>query len=382
MMKDEIISAVLLAIEYHRSRKQRTGYSQQKIDSRIEPLTQRLNFIKQLKMSQSDLEAFNILTDRLTNPQLSWDTYSLNSYLIDELQNASKLKGSRLQNIDWNCFTPNALKTFQGAVYRGTSSEPEKVFHHGFQDYNPSTKIEDYLNPRNLAIGVSTSRSFPVAESYTRVISRIGKRRFVYTIIYLGEGGIDIIETAKARAVNLKSLQNAELCRAVKKDEINIIGFIPKEYIYCATEFLTDGQQKVTYNPNFNEQFILETPEMITHMPPTPLLQKIRVYFLNCLSHIKSFVWAIKNRNSIDALGRDYRTIETRQVPQMKEAELLFAQHQLKQKESDEQDHSCIHEKKINKNRYSTSYKYYLFNKQFELTRPLSVPIIYPLCTR
>ena len=331
-MKKELISAVILATEYHRTKKIRSGYPKLNIDSQTEPLEQSLKLIELLEKSQSDLDAFNLLTDRLTDPSLPWTDYSLNSYLIDELQNASKFKSSKLQGIDWNCFTPNALKTFKGGVYRGTSSEPEKVFNQGFQDYHPSSQIDDYLNPRNLNTGVSTSRSFSVAESYTRVISRMGKRRFVYTIIYLGEGGVDIIETAKARAMDLKSLKNTELTRAVNKDEINIIGLIPKEYIYCATEFLSNGQQKITYNPNFNENFHLKTPKMATHMPTTTLIQKVMVFFSTCLSQIKSFIWALKNRNSIDVFGQHYRNFEMGHTPQMKEAEFIFTQHQLKQK--------------------------------------------------
>jgi hypothetical protein len=157
---------------------------------------------------------------------------------------------SKIAPIDWDCFTPSAVKLFEGVVYRGTSSEPNKVFKQGFEDYNPSYDVSNYFKPRNLDVGVSTSRSFKVAEKYTRVSSRQGKSRFVYTIIYRGIGGVDIIETAKAKVLLLRDLTNPQLTRALEKDEVNFIEKIAPEQIYCVTEFLPNGTEKTTYTSN------------------------------------------------------------------------------------------------------------------------------------
>lgn len=324
-MKNELVNAVKSALEFYRDQKSRPGYRKVKNTFEMNSYTQGMQLVEALEQSATDLDAFNILTDRLVNPRFSWDNYSLNSYLIDALQTTSKLSHSQLNGVDWNCFTPNAAKIFQGVVYRGTSSGPDKVFEQGFRDYNPSSQIDDYLKPRNLNVGVSTSRSFSVAEEYTHVMSRQGKPRFVYTIIYLGEGGFDIIETAKARALNLKSLTTPELCRAVGKDEINVVGLIPTESIYCVTEFLPDGKQKITYNPKFNASSTLEKPNFLKDREPLSFIEKIKDFFSSCLSHVKTFIWVWKNRHTIDKYGEAYRNTEISSTPQMHEAETVFA---------------------------------------------------------
>ena len=325
-MKNELINAVKSASGFYRNQTSRPGYKKIKNTFEMESFTHGMQLILALEHTQSDLDAFNILTDRLVNSKFSWDNYSLNSYLIDALQATSKLSYSQLHEVDWNCFTPNAAKKFQGVVYRGTSSAPEKVFEQGFIDYNPSSQIDEYLKPRNLNVGVSTSRSFSVAEKYTNVMSRQGKPRFVYTIIYLGEGGFDIIETAKARALNLKSIKNYELCGSVGKDEINVVGLIPTEYIYCVTEFLPDGKQKITYNPKFNNNSPVERSKFLKDKKSIPLIEKIKEFFSSCLSHIKTFIWTLKNRHVVDNYGDAYRNTEISRTPQMQEAEVVFAE--------------------------------------------------------
>jgi hypothetical protein len=325
-MKNELINAIKSASEFYRNQTSRPGYKKIQNTFEMESFTQGMQLIQALEHTQDDLDAFNVLTDRLVNSKFSWDNYSLNSYLIDALQATSKLKCSQLHEVDWNCFTPNAAKKFQGVVYRGTSSAPEKVFEQGFMDYNPSSQIDDYLKPRNSDVGVSTSRSFSGAEGYTHVMSRQGKPRFVYTIIYLGEGGFDIIETAKARAINLKSIKNHGLSGSVEKDEINVVGLIPTEYIYCATEFLPNGKQKITYNPKFNDSSSVEEPKFLKDKKSIALFEKIKEFFSSCLSHIKTFIWALINRHTMDNYGNAYRNTEISRTPQMQEAEAVFAE--------------------------------------------------------
>jgi hypothetical protein len=178
-MKQALILANELAIERYRKKMLRPGYPQTAHDLQHHPFNaaEHLDlFMAEIQASRNDLEAFNILTDRLTELQADWSPYGFNSYLIDSLKAISRQPESKIAPIDWDCFTPSAVKLFEGVVYRGTFSEPNKVFKKGFEDSNPSDDVSNYFKPRNLDVGVSTSRSFKVAEKYTRVSSRQGKR--------------------------------------------------------------------------------------------------------------------------------------------------------------------------------------------------------------
>ncbi len=335
-MKQALVLANALAIERYRKKMLRPGYPQTIHDLQHHPFNaeEQLDlFMAEIQASRNDLEAFNILTDRLTDIHADWSPYGFNSYLIDSLKAISRQSESKIAPIDWDCFTPSAVKLFEGVVYRGTSSEPNKVFKQGFTDYNPSHDVSDYLKPKNLDVGVSTSRSFKVAEKYTRVSSRQGKRRFVYTIIYRGIGGVDIIETAKAKGLLLRDLTNPQLTRALGKDEINIIEKIAPEQIYCVTEFLPNGTEKTTYNPNYNGQYIANIANLSSKK--SNKTKSITRYFYELLGNFFSFIgdlrWALFHRKEIDAYGHQFRTDEIANSPQMQEAEALYNQIQNKQ---------------------------------------------------
>ena len=336
-MKQALILANELAIERYRKKMLRPGYPQTIHDLQHHPFNaaEHLDlFIAEIQASRNDLEAFNILTDRLTDLQADWSPYGFNSYLIDSLKAISRQPESKIAPIDWDCFTPSAVILFEGVVYRGTSSEPNKVFKHGFEDYNPSDDVSNYFKPMNLDVGVSTSRSFKVAEKYTRASSRQGKRRFVYTIIYRGIGGVYIIETAKAEGLLLRDLTNPQLTRALEKDEVNIIEKIASEQIYCVTEFLPNGTEKTTYNPNYNSRYIAN--EVNFSSKKSNQTKSIKRYLYELLSNLLSFIrelcWVLFHRKEIDTYGHEFRIEEIVSTPQMQEAEALY--NQIKKKQS------------------------------------------------
>jgi hypothetical protein len=345
-MKQALILANELAIERYRKKMLRPGYPQTIHDLQHHPFNaaEHLDlFMAEIQASRNDLEAFNILTDRLTDIHADWSPYGFNSYLIDSLKAISRQPESKIAPIDWDCFTPSAVKLFEGVVYRGTSSEPDKVFKKGFEDYNPSGDVSNYFKPRNLDVGVSTSRSFKVAEKYTRVSSRQGKSRFVYTIIYRGIGGVDIIETAKAKGLLLRDLTNPQLTRALEKDEVNIIEKIAPEQIYCVTEFLPNGTEKTTYNPNYNGHYIANEANFSSKK--SNKTKSIKGYLYELLGNFFRFIgdlcWALFRRKEIDAYGHKFRTEEVASTPQMQEAEALY--NQIKNKQSYELLNAFLH---------------------------------------
>jgi len=335
-MKQALVLAYALAIERYRKKMVRPGYPQTIHDLQDHPFNavEQLDLlIAELQASRNDLEAFNILTDRLTHIHADWSPYGFNSYLIDSLKVIGRQSESKIAPIDWDCFTPSAVKLFEGVVYRGTSSEPNKIFKQGFEDYNPSHDVSDYFKPMNLDVGVSTSRSFSVAEKYTRVSSRQGKRRFVYTIIYRGIGAVDIVETARAKGLLLRDLTNPQLTRALAKDEINIINKIVPEQIYCVTEFLPNGTEKITYNPHYNGQYIANEANFSAENSNKSKSVKRYLYELlaNFFSFIGDLCWALLHRKEIEGYGHKFRTDEITKTSQMQQAEALYNQINNKQ---------------------------------------------------
>ena len=321
------MQAVMLAKNNYLKNKYRPGYPQTNNDTSIKKNPVEIDKLYALIRDSTDpITALNYLTDQLTDEDANWKNYDFNQYLIDSLKQISRDPKQSISAIDWDCFTPCAVKRFEGVVYRGTSSPPEKVFAKGFSDYVPSNDIEDYTNVRNLNTGVSTSRSYSLAESYTRVASRQGKSRYVYTILYRGVGAVDIVETAKARGINLYSMTNPQATKALEKDEINIIEKIPAEQILYATEFLDDGSQIIHKNPHFNGQYIVDTAEFGNEKltKESGMLPRINAFFAEIFSFFKVLIWAIKNKETISAYGIKHRTDEIKKNPIMSDAENQF----------------------------------------------------------
>lgn len=326
-MKNNILMAIIIAKDNYLQKTYRPGYPQTHKSLEFkEKITEIENLYSLINETNSPIMAVNYLTDQLTDQNANWHNYDFNNYIIDALKLISRDPKQSIATIDWDCFTPTAVKRFEGVVYRGTSSPPEKVFNKGFTDYVPSSDISDYTKVRNLNTGISTSRSYKLAESYTKVASRKGKSRFVYTILYRGQGAVDIVETSKARGIDLYSMTNPQVTKALEKDEINIIEKIPPEQILYATEFLEDGSQIIHKNPNYNGKYIVEN---ITHANERPLNEsnlftKIYKFFAEIISFVKVFKWSIDKRETINDYGIDYRKQEIESNPLMQKAEATF----------------------------------------------------------
>ena len=326
-LRKGILMAIIMAKDNYLAKKIRPGYPQTIQDLNLNlPFSSIEQLYTRIEQNNNPLIAFNLLTDHLTDENASWDPYDFNNYLIDALKFISRDTKQEISNIDWNCFTPCAVKRFEGVVYRGTSSTPEKVFNKGFTDYEPSNDIKDYTEFRNLSTGVSTSRSYDLAESYTKVASRQGKSRFVYTILFRGVGAVDIVETAKAQGIDLNEITNPQAMKALAKDEINIIDNIPPQQILYATEFLDDGSQVIHKNPNYDPSYIVTNINYGVQRPnrEQSFFNRIYNFFADAISYFKSLFWALNTDNQGADYGIERRSREIESNPIMQEAEAIF----------------------------------------------------------
>ena len=206
---------------------------------------------KALEISKDSHEALSVVVEFLLTEDATFHNHSFNSYLIDALK-------IRLDQIDWDCFTPKAIKKYHGPVYRGTSRPPEKIFDEGFQELSASTKIEYYLKFRNKSIGISTSKDFECTMEYALNNKRSGTRRFIYAINYREENGYDILNTGKSRGLNFNPLFHKDRYSGFKKQEVNVKGIISKYDIVGAWEILKNHELAWRDNPNFQ----LERPAL------------------------------------------------------------------------------------------------------------------------
>ncbi|WP_419421544.1 hypothetical protein ACNVED_16280 (plasmid) [Legionella sp. D16C41] len=197
----------------------------------------------QLITSLNDEDALTIIINHLLSKSATFNNHSFNSYLIDALKES-------LPAIDWNCFTPNAIKKYRGVIYRGTSQPPEKLFNVGIQELEFSDKIEDYLKFRNGSVGISTSKDFECALEYANNSNRSGRQRYIYSINYRGNEGYDVLETGKARGLSFHSLFHRNRFSGWKKREVNIKTSIDNTDIIGAWS-ISKGLLTWIDNPNY-----------------------------------------------------------------------------------------------------------------------------------
>lgn len=198
--------------------------------------------------SQNDEAALMVVILHLLSPGATFNNHSFNNYLIDELQK------SELNQIDWACFTPTAIKTYKGVLYRGTSQPPHKIFAEGFKELKSSNFIEDYLKFRNNKIGISTSKDFDCASSYALNNKRTNQQRYIYVINYRNVLGYDILESGKARGLSFNAWLHKDRQSGWSKKEVNIKGIIAKEDIVGAWEIQKTGLLSWIENPNYHLQ--------------------------------------------------------------------------------------------------------------------------------
>lgn len=178
-------------------------------------------------LNVDDISAKSSLERFFSDPDTTFNNHSFSLYLLDELSKS-------YPDENWERFYPVVKKAvyYTGQLYRGSLQIPIDAFINGMKG-SSSDKIEDYTNDTNFDVGVSTSKKIEVAKSYTITTMQTMKGAhyaygYLYEINYRGIGGVDIIETLKARGNDL----SAEV--ASHKAEVNIIDSIsPKDIEGC-----------------------------------------------------------------------------------------------------------------------------------------------------
>ncbi len=215
-----------------------------------------------LDAAESEAEAMQILKAYFSSPRTKMNNHSFAMYLLDILSASYGHEG-------WEEFYPQGkqLVFYTGILYRGTLQHPDDALARGMTS-GASPNIEDYANDTNMHTGVSTSKVKEIAHKYQNLVipthrSAFLKRGFLYEINYRGAGGIDIIETLKARGDYL----TANI--ASHKQEVNIIGKIVPEDIVGYWDENGEYHKNDKYDPARQPEMVDSLPERLTALFPT-----------------------------------------------------------------------------------------------------------------
>lgn len=248
-MKKSIVNCLNIALEKYTTQAQREGY-QMTLFTRMRHSFTKTSKIKALEeaieRAPTDNAIMNILATHFTHANATFNNHSFNSYFIDALKQCDALSA-----IDWDCFTPRAVKRFRGQVYRGMSRPPKLIFESGLSEKETSPLYNDYLKVATGSVGVSTSKSFDTALAYTTNYRRTGDDRFIYEIDYRGAGGFDVFETIKAQGLAMTGLFSSPRKSAVDKAEVNIKGGVSRAEIKGAYQVGSDATLTWQANPHF-----------------------------------------------------------------------------------------------------------------------------------
>lgn len=191
--------------------------------------------------------AKSILTQYFKSPQTKFNNHSFAIYFIEALC-------KKYPNEGWEQYYPKekVVKFFNGRLYRGTLQHPNDALKNGMQG-SRSDNIEDYANDTNTHTGVSTSKNLGVASKYQHSVFNTVKgchiqKGFLYEINYRGKGGVDIIETLKARQNDI----TANI--AAHKEEVNIIGKVDPEDIVGFWDQVGNYQKNPKYLENRDQK--------------------------------------------------------------------------------------------------------------------------------
>lgn len=172
---------------------------------------------KQLLNLSDDVAAKEVLKNYFNSPATKFNNHSFALYFLDQLM-AKDAEGN------WDRFYPKQkqVKFYNGIVYRGTLQKPEDALKNGICALSRSPRVDDYACHTSMSIGVSTSKDKEVAKAYQTSVFPTGMScyfevGYLYEINYRGVGGIDIVETLKARG-NLITSDGTQ--------EVNIMGRI------------------------------------------------------------------------------------------------------------------------------------------------------------
>lgn len=249
-MKDHLLNAFSIALNNYCTQSPR-GYRMGFFSALRHDFTKNAtltNLEREIKESKTDEAALDVVVSHLLAKGATFNNHSFNAYFIDAL------KSSALNTIDWDCFTPKAIKKYQGPVYRGTSQPPQKIFNEGFRELEQSDQVEDYLKFRNQRIGISTSKEMDVAKEYALNSRRSGRTRYVYAINYRGDAGFDVLSTGKARGVSFHALWHRDRLSGFRKQEVNVRGVISRADVVGAWEVGSNDTLKWIDNPRSSSE--------------------------------------------------------------------------------------------------------------------------------
>lgn len=187
----------------------------------------------QLKQEEKEEISKDIIKKVFIEHKKEFNNHSFMLYLLDELV-------KDFPNEGWEQFNPKPIKLYKGEVYRGTDANPDTIFAKGFKEYSVSENLEDYTCYNTGSRGISTSKSYHVAQTYALPLVRpqhdcslmeARSEGYVYIINYRGNTGIDIDATSLERAKHTGSNPKTG------KKEVNVVGAIKPSDIVCAVLF-------------------------------------------------------------------------------------------------------------------------------------------------
>jgi CRISPR/Cas system Type II protein with McrA/HNH and RuvC-like nuclease domain len=213
---------------------------------------------KALEQESDSVSALTLVINHLIAKSATFNNHSFNNYFMDELKSSVSF-----QHIDWDCFTPKAVKYYAGLLYRGDTRPPSVIFNAGFSEKRSSNFDSDYLKYYTGTLGISTSKDIDVAIDYA-ICSRNAMQKpaklaqgvsYIYVIDYQGQDGFDILKTARARChVYFSRFFHKKLDRAqsLRNQEVNIKGFVDPKYISGVFEWRDNGSLRWRENPVYD----------------------------------------------------------------------------------------------------------------------------------
>ncbi|BBB15724.1 hypothetical protein RVIR1_12690 [Candidatus Rickettsiella viridis] len=252
--KNELLQCYLNALENYCKRKPRQGcmptfFTKYRHSFKEYPVLVRLH--KALAEEQDSVSALTVVINHFITNTAAFNNHSFNNYFMDELKSSESFK-----DIEWDCFTPKAIKHYTSSLKRGDTRPPEVIFKSGFKERSPSKSYSDYLKYYTGTIGISTSKDFFAAINYPmrrenlilkyiRALFKCSaydqKPRYVYLIDYQGADGFDILKTGQARGLSFSGVFHQDRFNALQDKEVNVKGAISPEYIRGVYES-TDGR--------------------------------------------------------------------------------------------------------------------------------------------
>lgn len=257
---NELIECYLKALENYCKKKSRKGCSPTFFTNfrhafKEYPTLSKLH--KLLNKQHNTISALSLVVDHFVAKTATFNHHSFNNYFIDELKSSVIFK-----NIEWDCFTPKAVKHYKGLLYRGDTRPPSTIFNIGFKEKYSSNFDSDYLKYCN-GVWISTSKDINVAINYAiskenlilkyiRALLKFFKSNqtstYVYVINYQGPDSFDLLKTGQARGLNFFNVFHKDRSNALKDKEVNIKGHIDPKHILGVYESRYDGSWLWTEN--------------------------------------------------------------------------------------------------------------------------------------